>query len=130
MDVVNMDNIDMMIDIRDFIHAHYLMCNREDTAFWRDVKTKSFIPDTLMQKLQVMSSRPPEQLFSGRIFAATNWVQWLWGTGFYKNMDYKIDEKYKDICEIKMDLIKTESEKLSKILPNHYEYLKNLYGRD
>jgi tryptophan halogenase len=130
MDAVNMDNIDMMIDIRDFIHAHYLMCNREDTPFWRDVKTKSFIPDTLMQKLQVMSNRPPEQLFSGRIFAATNWVQWLWGTGFYEKMNYKIDPKYKDICEMKIDLIKMESERLSEMLPNHYEYLRKFYGRD
>lgn len=130
MDAVNIDNIDMMIDIRDFIQAHYLMCNRNDTPFWKDVKTKSFIPDTLMQKLQVMSVQPPEQLFRGRIFAASNWVQWLWATGFYKNMDYKINPKYKDISEMNIDLIKMESEKLSEMLPNHYEYLKKMYGRD
>ena len=130
MDIVNRDNIEMMIDIRDFIHAHYLLCNRTDTPFWIDVKTKSFIPDTLMQKMQIMSMQPPQELFRGRIFAASNWVQWLWGMGFYENMNFKMDPKYNELCEMKIKLIKKESEELSKILPNHYDYLRKLYGRD
>ena len=31
---------------------------------------------------------------------------------------------------MKIKLIKKESEELSKILPNHYDYLRKLYGRD
>ena len=130
MDEINRDNIDMMIDIRDFIQAHYLLCERNDTPFWNDVHTKSFVPDTLNQKLHVMSIKPPDKLFRGRIFGAVNWFQWLWAMGFYKNNGYKLDPKYKEMCEHKVNLIKEESNSLSKILPNHYEYLKKFYGRE
>lgn len=129
-DAINKDNIDMMLDIRDFIQAHYLLCNRNDTPFWKDAKLNTFIPDTLHQKLHVMASRPPEQLFRGRIFGGVNWFQWLWAMGFYKNSRYKLDSKYEQFCDMKMELIKKESEMLSEQLPNHYEYLKKLYGRD
>ena len=129
-DEINKDNIDMMIDIRDFIQAHYLMCNRNDTQFWKDVHNKTFVPDTLRQKIQVMSIKPPDQLFRGRIFGGVNWFQWLWAMGLYKKHPFKLEEKYEKLCDLKMEVIKKESEELVKIFPNHYEYLKNLYGRD
>lgn len=129
-DAINKDNIDMMLDIRDFIQAHYLLCNRVDTPFWLDVKTKAFVPDTLRQKLQIMGSQPPNELFRGRIFGSVNWFQWLWAMGFYKNHPFKLESKYEKYCDIKMDTIKYESERISEILPNHYEYLKKFYGRD
>lgn len=130
MDIINKDNVDMMVDIRDFIQAHYLLCNRNDTQFWKDVKEKAFVPDTLMQKLQIMGVQPPQQLFRGRIFGGVNWFQWLWAMGFYKNHYFKLNPKYDSISEMKLELIKKESELLTNILPNHYEYLKQMYGRD
>ena len=136
MDAINKDNIDMMMDIRDFIHAHYLTCERNDTQFWRDCKEKSFIPDTLMQKLQVMSVRPVETLFRGRIFGAANWFQWLWSTNFFRNNPFglkpriKINPEHENYCEGRIGLIKDESEMLNKILPSHYEYLRKFYGRE
>ncbi len=135
-DIINKDNIDMMIDIRDFIHAHYLTCQRNDTPFWRDCKTKSFIPDTLMQKLQIMAVRPAEELFRGRIFGSVNWFQWLWGTGFFYNNPFgrrpriEIKEKYLPYMEKKIDLIKYETKLLTELLPNLYEQLREKYGRD
>jgi tryptophan halogenase len=129
-DAINKDNIDMMIDIRDFIQAHYLLCNRNDTQFWKDVKEKSFVPDTLKQKLHIMSIQPPEQLFRGRIFGGVNWFQWLWAMGFYKNSRFKLNPKYDKFCDMKMEIIRKEAELLVDQLPNHYEYLKKFYGRD
>ena len=129
-DAINKDNIDMMIDIRDFIQAHYLLCNRNDTQFWKDVKEKSFVPDTLRQKLHIMSIQPPEQLFRGRIFGGVNWFQWLWAMGFYKNSRFKLNPKYDKFCDMKMEVIRKEAELLVDQLPNHYEYLKKFYGRD
>jgi tryptophan 6-halogenase len=127
---INNDNIDMMIDIRDFILAHYYMCPRNDTPFWQDVHTKSFLPDTFVQKLQVLAGKPPSELFRGRIFGAVNWFQWLWAMGYYKGSNWKIKEKYKPLCEHKIDLIKHESESICKVFPNMYDYLKEFYGRD
>lgn len=129
-DAINKDNIDMMIDIRDFILAHYILCERNDTPFWKDVHTKAVIPDTLHQKLQIMSMQPPSQLFRGRIFGAVNWFQWLWAMGFYSNSQYKMNPKYLDICKHKLQLIENESFSLTSILPNHYDFLKNRYGRE
>ena len=129
-DAINRDNIDMMIDIRDFIQAHYLLCNRNDTQFWKDVKEKAFVPDTLMQKLQIMGIQPPPELFRGRIFGSVNWFQWFWAMGFYKNHPFKLDSKYDAFCDSKIETIKFKAAKMVELLPNHYEYLKNLYGRD
>lgn len=134
-DAINSDNINMMIDIRDFIQAHYLTCERNDTPFWRDCKN-TFIPDTLMQKLQIMSVQPPKELFRGRIFGGTNWFQWLWSTSFYTNNPFNITarvnikEEYRPYLEGKIELIKKESEILENILPNVYDYLRKMYGRD
>ena len=61
-DAINKDNIDMMLDIRDFIQAHYLLCNRTDTQFWKDVKEKAYVPETLMQKLNSGEAIPEEKL--------------------------------------------------------------------
>jgi len=130
MDIINKDNVDMMVDIRDFIQAHYLLCNRNDTQFWKDVHEKAFVPDTLMQKLQIMGIQPPQELFRGRIFGGVNWFQWLWAMGFYKKHPYKLNPKYNEICDLKIDMIKYEADLLSKILPNHYEFLRKTYGRD
>ena len=135
-DAINADNIDMMIDIRDFIQAHYLTCQRDDTPFWKDCKTKAFVPDTLMQKLQIMSVRPAEEMFRGRIFGSVNWFQWLWGTGFFYNNPFgrtpriDIKEKYIPYMEKKIDLIKYEVGLLKQLLPNLYDQLRERYGRD
>ena len=135
-DAINVDNIDMMIDIRDFIQAHYLTCQRDDTPFWKDCKTKAFVPDTLMQKLQIMSVRPAEEMFRGRIFGSVNWFQWLWGTGFFYNNPFgrtpriDIKEKYIPYMEKKIDLIKYEVGLLKQLLPNLYDQLRERYGRD
>ena len=129
-DAINKDNIDMMVDIRDFIQVHYLLCNRNDTQFWKDVHEKAFIPDTLMQKLNVMGVKPPDQLFRGRIFGGVNWFQWLWAMGFYKGHPFKLDSKYNAFCEMKIEDIKHKAELLSKVMPNHYDYLNKLYKRD
>lgn len=129
-EAINRDNIDMMIDIRDFIIAHYYLCNRNDTSFWKDVHEKTFLPDTIMQKFAVLEKKPPSHMFRGRIFGAVNWFQWLWGMGFYKNCQWKIHEKYKKLCEHKIELIKRESDSLCELFPNLYEYLKGFYGRD
>jgi tryptophan halogenase len=135
-DAINADNIDMMIDIRDFIQAHYLTCQRNDTPFWKDCKTKAFVPDTLMQKLQIMSVRPADEMFRGRIFGSVNWFQWLWGTGYFYNNPFgrtprtDIKEKYIPYMEKKIDLIKYEVGLLKQLLPNLYDQLREKYGRD
>jgi len=127
---INRDNIDMMIDIRDFIIAHYYLCSRNDTPFWKDVHEKTFLPDTIMQKFAILEKKPPSHMFRGRIFGAVNWFQWLWGMGFYKNCQWKIHEEYKKLCEHKINLIKRESDSLCDLFPNLYDYLKGFYGRD
>lgn len=129
MDRINADNIDMMIDIRDFIVAHYILCHRNDTPFWKDVHEKTVIPDTLHQKLEILK-QPMGHMFRGRIFGSINWFQWLWGCGFYKDTDFKLTKEEIKFCEHRMNVIKTEGDSLVDLLPSTYEFLKNKYNRD
>lgn len=46
--------------IRDFLVCHYALTSREDTAYWKDVKYDTRIPDTLSKKLQIARAVMPD----------------------------------------------------------------------
>ncbi len=46
-------------EILDFINMHYCLTQREDTAFWREVKRPERINDRLAAKLEFWRSKPP-----------------------------------------------------------------------
>lgn len=69
----------------DFIKLHYCISDRDDSAFWRDNRSASSIPDSLQQKLQLWQHRTPTPYdFPGRfeVFHTDNYLYVLYGMGF------------------------------------------------
>jgi tryptophan halogenase len=67
-------------DIRDFIIAHYKVTGREDTPFWRYVKSMS-VPDSLKARLELFASGGLYFRAGEECFTEASWVQVLIGQG-------------------------------------------------
>lgn len=117
-------------EIRDFIILHYYLVQREDTSFWKANKNDAIIPESLQEKLdyfQVMSPNldgfEPHLLFEDySYFCILGGKQYL-PKNSLPILNY-LDVKEADIA---LENIVTKAQKMQSILPNHYEYLKELH---
>jgi hypothetical protein len=68
-------------EIRDFLQIHYVLSNREDSAFWRDYRFGVAIPDSLRSKLDYWTFKLPVQadLDRARVFGPHNYTYILAG---------------------------------------------------
>lgn len=69
----------------DFLKLHYMLTERDDTAFWRDNRDPATIPQSLQEQLELWRYRPPgEQDFSSahEMFPAASYQYVLYGMGF------------------------------------------------
>jgi flavin-dependent dehydrogenase len=71
--------------IIDFLKLHYLLSQRQDSAFWRDNRDPASIPLRLQQQLQLWQYRAPANadFFSNNeVFPAASYQYVLYGMGF------------------------------------------------
>lgn len=69
----------------EFLKLHYVLTQRDDTAFWRDNRDPAGIPDTLIDQLEHWRHAPPgEHDFSSahEMFPAASYQYVLFGMGF------------------------------------------------
>jgi len=64
--------------IRDFIILHYHATERDDTPFWKYVRTME-IPDTLREKMELWRTRGRIVRVDNELFAEVGWLQVLEG---------------------------------------------------
>jgi tryptophan halogenase len=64
--------------IRDFIILHYHATQRDDTPFWRHVRTMD-IPDTLRRKMDLFASNGRIVRENNELFAELSWLQVMVG---------------------------------------------------
>jgi tryptophan halogenase len=117
-------------DLRDFIVMHYHLSNRDDTAFWRDVR-EAPIPDSLRAKLAeyaesiVIPDGSQLRLFETRsLWAILSGMQFPF-TKAPPSVQLMSDDAALEI----FGQIDKERELLSATLPSHYEYLRALHGQ-
>jgi tryptophan halogenase len=133
----------MFDDIRDFIVMHYCMTPRQDTPFWKANKFDLMIPDSLQQLLEVYRGGAPinmpytsdssyNKIFEAsfdRFWTNSNYIAILTGMNILPDSLLPILEHKKESlekAEVAFELIKYSTEKLSKELPSHYEYIKSM----
>jgi tryptophan halogenase len=71
--------------IIEFLKLHYVLTERDDSAFWRDNRDPATIPQSLQDQLELWRYRPPgEQDFSSahEMFPAASYQYILYGMGF------------------------------------------------
>ncbi|NYD89603.1 tryptophan halogenase family protein [Sphingomonas melonis] len=66
--------------IRDFIILHYAATRRDDTPFWRHVRTMA-LPDTLAHKIALFREKGRIFRYDDELFTVPSWVAVLLGQG-------------------------------------------------
>ncbi len=110
-------------DCRDFVVAHYKVSDREDTPYWRYVKTME-VPGSLQARIELF--RTSARFFKrgiAELFGEESWVQVLLGQGLPAQYDRMVDmipdaqiETYlNDIEEVNADIAAT--------MPGHGDYI-------
>ncbi|MFX5801246.1 tryptophan 7-halogenase, partial [Acinetobacter baumannii] len=69
----------------EFLKLHYMLSQRDDTAFWRDNRDPATIPQPLLDQLELWRHTPPgEHDFASahEMFPAASYQYVLYGMGF------------------------------------------------
>jgi len=69
-----------MVQIRDFIIAHYKVTRRNDSEYWRYCQRMA-LPDSLAQKLEIFAAHGRVHRVADELFREDSWVQVLLGQG-------------------------------------------------
>ncbi len=116
-------------EIRDFIVLHYVLSSRAGSPFWREYRALE-LPDSLQNLLELYDAtglvEPPEYA----MFPEPSWYSILAGHGrlpraVHSGVTLSDAEKVRQI----MAYMKSENEKLAKMLPSHVAYIKALNSR-
>ena len=92
--------------IRDFIILHYTLSQRDDSAFWRYIKTIT-LPDTLAQKIKIFKRRAHLIKYEGESFSDASWISMYNGFDVFPEVgDIRLD--YLPKAEMELQLQKIE----------------------
>lgn len=84
-----------MLQIRDFLVLHYKVTNRRDSPFWRHCAAMP-IPDTLEQKIELFRETGRVFRRNEELFAENSWVQVMMGQGIMPETYHPIATKLRD----------------------------------
>lgn len=112
-------------DVIDFIKLHYCLTERDDTAFWREQRDESRIPESLKEKLEfwkhfgVSDGDFPNKY---DMFTSASWQYVLYGLGFeHKYVECGILPE--EIQDKAFESIKLMAENAKSKLPNNREFV-------
>ncbi|GAA0853141.1 tryptophan halogenase family protein [Aliiglaciecola litoralis] len=109
--------------IRDFIILHYHVNERDDSDFWRDMRTMS-IPDRLQQKMDAFKETAAIFNDNNDIFRDASWLQVMLGQGI-QPQDYHPGAKVhgdQELLNVMAKIHDAKRQPLSKML-THDEFL-------
>jgi tryptophan 7-halogenase len=112
-----------MLQIRDFLVLHYKATERRDSPFWRQCASME-IPDTLAHKIELFRETGRVFRRNEELFAENSWVQVMMGQGIVPRAWHPIAEKLRDDELDK--LLRTIREQVARTaaqLPEHQAYV-------
>ncbi|RZM35475.1 MAG: tryptophan 7-halogenase [Sphingomonas sp.] len=114
---------DAYTSVRDFIILHYHATRRDDSTFWRRVRTMP-IPDSLTRKLALFREKGRIFRYDDELFGIPSWVQVLLGqhvtpVGYDPIVDALDADRVADaLREMRAATLRT-----AKALPDHAEFV-------
>lgn len=117
-----------MVQIRDFLVLHYKATDRRDSPFWRQCADME-VPDTLTQKIELFRETGRVFRRNEELFAENSWVQVMMGQGIEPQAWHPIAEKLRDeelarlLSTIREDVARTVAS-----LPEHAAYVAQYCG--
>ena len=117
-----------MLQIRDFLILHYKATNRRDSEFWRYCAEMP-IPDTLEQKIELFRETGRVFRKNEELFVENSWVQVMMGQGITPQTYHPIAEKLSDqeLARFLSTIRETVAQTV-KSLPEHAAYVSQYCG--
>ncbi|WP_413060731.1 tryptophan halogenase family protein [Sphingomonas carotinifaciens] len=105
--------------IRDFIILHYHATRRDDTPFWRHVRTMT-IPDTLAEKIALFREKGRIFRYDDELFAVPSWVAVMIGQNIMPDgYDPIVDALDEDRVADALRQMRRANATLARTLPPH-----------
>jgi len=111
--------------VRDFIILHYRITQRDDTPFWRYLRTMP-IPDRLQRKIDIFESRGRIFRENEELFNDTSWFAVMIGQGLRpRGFDSVASSVPDDEVIARLANIKATIAQTSRRMPTHADYIRD-----
>jgi len=116
--------------IIDFLKLHYVLTQREDTAFWRDNKDPATVPERLQNLLTLWRHQSPwyhdEFDRIEEVFPAASYQYVLYGMGFRTEVEPEALAAEAHNAERAMRENLVQTERLRTVLPRHRDLIRKI----
>jgi tryptophan halogenase len=114
---------DAYTSVRDFIILHYHATRRDDSAFWRHVRTMP-VPDSLARKLALFREKGRIFRYDDELFGISSWVQVLLGQNIIPTgYDPIVDALDADRVADALRQMRAMTLRTSEALPSHADFI-------
>ena len=114
---------DAYTSIRDFIILHYHATRRDDSAFWRHVRTMP-VPDSLTRKLALFREKGRIFRYDDELFGIPSWVQVLLGQNVIPvGYDPVVDALDADRVADALRQMRAATLRAAEALPSHADFV-------
>jgi len=109
--------------IRDFLVAHYHVSERDDSDFWKYVRTMD-IPESLSQKLEQFKENGRVFRHNNELFNDVSWFEVLYGQGMRPQGYHALVDVFpEDDLEKRLASIKNVIRRSADYMPEHFRYI-------
>ncbi|MDO3382934.1 tryptophan halogenase family protein [Gilvimarinus algae] len=115
--------------IRDFLILHYVATNRDDSDFWRYIRSME-LPESLERKMRLFCERGVVEQYVKGMFLEPSWVAVYLGQGIVpENYHPAVDSMSEDELVQSLDRLKTEVQHHVELMSSHADSL-NFYASE
>ncbi|WP_033921003.1 tryptophan halogenase family protein [Sphingomonas sp. 37zxx] len=124
----NEQQLQDMVQIRDFLILHYKATERRDSPFWRQCAAMA-VPDSLAQKMALFAETARVFRKNEELFAENSWVQVMMGQGIVPRSWHPIAARLTDeeLARL-LDGIRQKVTQTAASLPAHGAYVARYCG--
>lgn len=117
--------------IIDFLKLHYMLNQRNDSAFWIDNRKAASIPNSLQTLLTLWQTQVPSDndfIHATEVFPAASYQYVLYGMGFNTHSaPWALNEKQQDLARTQFNLTKQKTQHLMNTLPSNRALLNLIH---